>query len=93
MIFSVSSNGVQWTVDFGTDSATIAVNDLDQSITISSQENNLAAWQLLFSQRQHFLDSHLARVPVNPNLQRTHGVKDEVPSNVGLQTWTLEAID
>ena len=35
MIFSVSSDGFQWTFDFGPDSVTIAVNDLDQNITIS----------------------------------------------------------
>ena len=43
MIFSVSNDGIQWTFDFGPDSATIAVNDLDQNITISSQEIPLAA--------------------------------------------------
>ena len=51
MIFSVSNDGIQWTLDFGPDSVTIAVNDLDQNITISLQEIRLAAWQLLLSQR------------------------------------------
>ena len=55
MIFSVSIDGIQWTLDFGPDSVTIAVNDLDQKITISSQEIRLAAWQLLLSQRKVFL--------------------------------------
>ena len=54
MIFSVSNDGIQWTLDFGPDSVTIAVNDLDQNIAISSQEIPLAAWQLLLSQRQDF---------------------------------------
>ena len=54
MIFSVSNDGSQWTIDFGPDSVTIAVIDLDQKITISSQEIPLAAWQLLLSQRQTF---------------------------------------
>ena len=54
MIFSVSSDGIQWTLDFGPDSVTIAVNDLDQNITISSKEIPLAAWQLLLAQRQDF---------------------------------------
>ena len=58
MIFSVSSDGIQWTLDFGLDSVTIAVNDLDQNITISSQEIPQAAWQLLLSQRQDFLNNH-----------------------------------
>ena len=51
MIFSVSSDGIQWTLDFGPDSVTIAVNDLVQIITISSQEIPVAAWQLLSSQK------------------------------------------
>ena len=67
MIFSVSNDGIQWTLDFGPDSVTIAVIDLVQNITISSQEIPLAAWQLLLSQRQNFLNNHLARVPITPN--------------------------
>ena len=62
MIFSVSNEGIQWTLDFGPDTVTIAVKDLDQNITISSQEVPLAAWQLLLSQSQVFLDNHLPRV-------------------------------
>ena len=37
MIFPVSNDGIQWTLDFGPDSVTIVVNDLDQNILISSQ--------------------------------------------------------
>ena len=59
MIFSISNDGIQWTLVFGPDSVTIAVNNLDQNLTISSQEIPLAAWQLLLSQRQDFLDNHL----------------------------------
>ena len=65
MIFSVSNDGIQWTLDFGPDSVTIAVNDLDQNITISSKEIPLAAWQLLLSQKQDLLNNHLARVSSN----------------------------
>ena len=54
MIFSVSNDGIHWTLDFGPDSVTIAVNDLDQNITISSQEKTLAAWQMLLSQNKTF---------------------------------------
>ena len=43
-IFSVSNNGIQWTLDFAPDSVTNAVIDLVQNITISSQEISLAAW-------------------------------------------------
>ena len=85
MIFSVSSDGIQWTLDFGPDSVTIAVNDLYQNITISSQELPLAAWQLLLAQRQDFLNNHLARVPITPNQEGTMEMRDEVLSSVGAQ--------
>ena len=85
MIFSLSNDGIHWTLDFGPDSFTIAVNDLDQNITISSQEIPLAAWQFLLSQRQDFLNNHLARVPITPNQEGTMEMRDEVLSSVGAQ--------
>ena len=85
MIFSVSNDGIQWTLDFGPDSVTIAVNDLDQNIRISSQEIPVAAWQLLLSQRQAFLNNHLAQVPITPNQQGTFEMEEEVLSSVGAQ--------
>ena len=85
MIFSVSSDGIQWTLDFGPDSVTVAVNDLVQNITISSQEIPLAAWQSLLSQKQDFLNNHLAQVPNTPNQQGTMEMRDEVLSSVGAQ--------
>ena len=85
MKFSVSNDGIQWTLDFGPDSITIAVNDFDQNITISSQEIPLAAWQLLLSQRQGFLDNHLPRVPITPNQEGTMEMRDEVLYSVGTQ--------
>ena len=85
MIFSVSNDGIQWTLDFGPDSVTIAVNDLDQNITISSQEIPLAAWQLLLSQRQDFFNNHLARVPITPNQEGTMEMRDEILSSLGAQ--------
>ena len=85
MIFAVSSDGIQWTLDFGPDSVIIAVNDLDQNIAISSQETPLAAWQLLLAQRQDFLNNHLARVPIIPNQEGTMEMRDEVLTSVGAQ--------
>ena len=85
MIFSVSNDGNQWTLYFRPDSVTIVVNDLVQKITISSQEKPLAAWQLLFSQRQAFLDIHIPRVPITQNQERTMRVRDEVLSSVEAQ--------
>ena len=85
MIFSVSSDGIQWTLNFEPDSVTIAVNVLDQNTTISSQEIPLAAWQLLLSQRQDFLNNHLARVPITLNQEETLDMRHEVLSSVEAQ--------
>ena len=85
MIFSVSNDGIQWTLDFRPDSVTIAVFDLDQNITISSQEIPLAAWQMRLSQRQDFLNNHLSRVPITENQEGTMDMRDEVVSSEGAQ--------
>ena len=85
MIFSVSNGGIQWTLDFGPHSVTIAGNDLEQNLTISSQEIHLAAWQLLLSQRQDFLDNHLPRVSITQKQEGTMEMRDEVLSTVGAQ--------
>ena len=85
MIFSVSIDGIEWSFDFGPDSVTLTVIDLVHDMTISSQEILLAAWSLLLFQRQQFLNSHLAQVPVTPNQQGTHEMRDEVLSSVGAQ--------
>ena len=85
MTVSVSNDGIQWTLGFGPDSLTIAVNDLHQHLTISSQEIPLAAWQLLLSQRQDFLNIHLPRVPVSENQEGIMDMRDEELSRVGVQ--------
>ena len=86
MIFSVTNDGIQWILlDFGPYSVNIAVFDLDQNITINSQEIPLAAWQLLLSPRQDFLNNHLSRVPITENQEGTMDMRDEVLSSVGAQ--------
>ena len=85
MIFSVSNDGIDWSLDFGPDSVTPTVKDLVQEKTISSQEIPLAAWSLLLSQRQHFMNNHLAAVAVTTNQQGTHETREEVLSSVGAQ--------
>ena len=85
LIFSVSNDGIQWTLVFGPDSVTIAVNDLDQKITISSIEIPRAAWQLLLCQRRDFLHNHLARVPITQNQEGTMEMRDKVLYSVGVQ--------
>ena len=85
MQFTVSNNGTQSILDFGPDSVVLSVKDLDENITISSLEIPLAAWSLLLSQRQEFLDNHLPRVPKTPNQQGTIEMREEVLSSVGAQ--------
>ena len=85
MQFTVSNNGAQWILDFGPDSVVLSVKDLDENITISSLGIPLAAWSLLLSQRQKFLDNHLPRVPITPNQQGTFEMREEVPSSFGAQ--------
>ena len=50
-----------------------------------SQEILLAAWNLLLSQRPHFLINHLERDPITPNQEGTMEMKHEVLSSVVAQ--------
>ena len=84
-MFSASNDGIEWSFDFGPDSVTLTVKNLVHEMTIGSQETPLAACSLLLSQRQQFFNNHLARVPVTPNQQGTHEMKDQVLSRVGAQ--------
>ena len=84
LIFSVTNDGIQWTLDFGPDSVINAVNDLDQNL-ISSQKTPLAVWQLLLFQRQKFLENHLPRLPKTPSQQGTFEMREDVLSSVGAQ--------
>ena len=52
-------------------------------MTRSSQKCLLAAWSLLLSQRQDFLNNRLARVPPNSNKEGTMEMSDEALSTVG----------
>ena len=81
MILPVSNDGIQWTLVFGPDSVTIAVNDLDQKITISSQEILPAAWQLPLPQRRDFLHNHLVRDLFTQNQEGTIEMRDKVLSS------------
>ena len=85
MIFSVSNDGFEWSLNFGPGSVTLILKHIVQELTIISHETPLAAWSLLLSQRQQFLNNHLARVPVTPNQHKTREVRDEVLSSVGAQ--------
>ena len=54
-------------------------------MTISSQYFPSAAWSLLLSQRQDFLNNYLARVPTTANHDWTMEMKDKALSIVGAQ--------
>ena len=85
MTFSVSIDGIEWFLDCGPDSGTRTVKDLVQIKTRRSQGFPLASWNLLLSQKQDFLNNHLARVPITPKQEGTMEMKNEVPSSVGAQ--------
>ena len=83
--FTVSNNGTQWILDFVPDSVVLSVKDLDDNLSISSLEFPLAAWSWLLSQRQEFLDNHLALVSITSNQQGTFEMREKVLSSVGRQ--------
>ena len=83
MIFSVSNNNIEWSLIFGPDSVTLTAKNFVQKITNCSQEKHLTAWSSLLSQRQEFLNKHLARVPTTPSQEGTMEMRDEVLSSVG----------
>ena len=93
MQFTVSNNGTQQTLELGTDLIVLSVKGLDENLTISFQEIPLAAWSLLLSQRQEFLDNHLPRVPMTLNQRETFELREEVLSIFGAQdTEEIRAI-
>ena len=85
MIFALSIDGIQWSLDFGPDSVTLNVKDLVQEMTKISQEVSLTVWSLLLSQRQDFLNNVLVQFPLTPNQEGTLKMRDKVPPSVGAQ--------
>ena len=77
MIFSVSNNGIQWTVDFGLNSVTLNVIDLVQNETTSPKQFHFAALNLLFQHRQYFLDDHPAKALKALNQHGTMLMRDD----------------
>ena len=58
MIFSVSNDGIEWSLNFEPRSVPLTVKDLLHEMKESSQEIPLEAWRFLLSQRQDFLNNH-----------------------------------
>ena len=85
MIFSVSNDGFEWSLNFGSDPVTLNVKDHVHEKTVDSQEIPSAAWSLLLSQRRDILNDNPARVPVTCNQKATMEMRDKVLSSVGAQ--------
>ena len=85
MIFSVSKDGFEQSLVFGPDSMTLTVENRVHERTKGSPEILLSAWSLMLSERQQFLNNHLAQIRVTPNQQGSHGMRDGVLSSVGAQ--------
>ena len=82
MIFSFSNDGFVWSLNFGPDPVALTVKDLFKEMTKSSREIPLGACSLLLS---HFLNNHLARVPITTIEEETMEMRDKVLSSVGAQ--------
>ena len=85
MIFALSYGELKWSLDFGPLAVLLTVKDCVQEMAISSQEVLLPDKNLLFSQRQQFLDNHLARLPVTPKQKGTFEMREEVLASAGAQ--------
>ena len=85
LIFSVSDDGIEWSLEFEPDSVTLILTNLFQEVTICYPEFPLPAWSLLLSQKQDFLNRHPVRVPLPPPQETTMEMKDEVLSSMGAQ--------
>ena len=101
MILLVSHEGIEWSFHFGPDSVTLTVKDLAQQMTQGCREPLLAAWSLLLSQRQAFLNNRIAEVPYTPKFQGFMEMRDDVflsvgaenKDTIGYQESDLEAIE
>ena len=84
MIFSASNDSFEWSLDFAQDLVTLNKKNFVHELA-KSPKIPLAAWSLLLSQRQDFLNIHLARVSITPNQQATMEMRDEAVPSVGAQ--------
>ena len=83
MIFSVSNDGIQWTLDFGPGSVTIAVNDPKFNNQLTRNTPSCLAFAVV--SKTSVFENHLAQVPITPKQQGTFEMREEVLSSVGAQ--------
>ena len=76
MIFSVSNDGIELSLDFGPDSICLGEKDLIQEMIIGSNAVFLPAWSLLLYQRQDFSNNHPARILFTTNQEGTREMRE-----------------
>ena len=84
MQFTVPNNGTKWTEDFCLDSVVLSVKDLNENLTIISQETPLTAWFVAVPNTRIY-DNHLPRDAITPNQQGTIEMREELLFSVGAQ--------
>ena len=86
MLFTVSIDGVQWTLELSTESARITATDLVQNIVTSFLDIPIPVFNSLISQRQAFFWGSLipADENVGPAVVGDVRPEEEVMSTVGI---------
>ena len=64
MIFSVSNNNMNWSLEFGPDTVSLEVQNFADQAVLNSIEIPLAVWNLLESQRLRFLEDAISGAPL-----------------------------
>ena len=83
MIFSVSSDGIQWTLDFGPVSVTIALSELDQNLTIQVTRSTPSCVAIAVISKARFSWIIICHeCPVTENQEGTMEMRDEELSSV-----------
>ena len=84
MIFSISNDGNEWSLEFGPESVTRIIRNLVQEVTIALKFPP-AARSLLLYEGQDFLNNHLAWIPITSKQEGTLEMREEVLLSVGAQ--------
>ena len=78
MIFCVSNNNMNWSLEFGPDTVSLEVQNFADQAVLSSIEIPLAVWNLLESQRLRFLEDAISGAPQTEDEQaRPYEVQEQ----------------
>ena len=69
MIFSVSNNNMNWSLEFGPDTVSLEVQNFADQAVLNSIEIPLTVWNLLESQRLRFLEDAISGAPLTEDEQ------------------------